>query len=212
VALWDSGVTTGMRGLAARLGLRYCANTADRGYQDDVGELTQIGMLAGTDPTKQLADLMYGRYLDRNVEVFAYHLGSYSDDPSYPTRSCVLVTFSALFPRVTIQPHTRMTQLRLNSNRTWLDFAPNDFRQRFHVEAPDNDVARSFLNDEMIHWLMSGRGDVRLTIEGAGILGHLPLLDEDDTAWETLVDYVIGFHGLIPAQAWVDYSLFGSLG
>lgn len=212
VALWDSGVTTGMRGLAARLGLKYCANTGDRGYQLDVGELSLIGALAETDPTKQLADLMYGRYQDRNVEIFNYSLGSYPEDPSSPTRSCVLVTFNATFPRVSIGLHSRMSHLRLRANRKWLDFAPDEFRQKFHVEAPDDATVRALLSDEMIHWLMSGRDDVRLTIEGNGVLGHVPLLDEDDADWEAVVDYVVGFHGQIPAQAWVDYSIFGSMG
>ena len=212
MALWDSGVTTGMRGLAGRLGLKYCANTADRGYQLDVGELALVGPLEGTDPTKQLADLMYGRLQDRNVEVFNYSLGSYPDDPSSPTRSCVLVTFTATFPRISIGRHSRMSHLRLRANRKWLDFAPDEFRQRFHVEAPDNETARAILSDEMIHWLMSGRDDVRLAIEHRGLLGHVALLAEDDGDWEPLVEYVVGFHGQIPAQAWADYSIFGSPG
>jgi hypothetical protein len=199
-----------MRGLAARLGLKYCGNTGDRGYQLDVGGLTQIGPLADTEPTKQLADLMYGRYQDRNIEVFNYSLGSFPEDPSFPTRSCVLVTFAAAFPRVTIGRHSRMSHLRLRANRKWLDFAPDEFRQKFHVEAPDNETARAILSDEMLHWMMSGREDVRLTLEDNALLGHVGILDEESDDWEPLVDYVVGFHGMIPAQAWVDYSIFGS--
>jgi hypothetical protein len=202
-----------MRGLAARLGLRYCANTGDRSYQIDAGGFAPIGPLEGSDPTKQLADLMYGRYRDRNVELFNYSLGSYPEEPSYPMRSCVLVTFSATFPRISIGRHSRMTQLGLKANPRWLEFAPEDFRQRFHIDAPDNETARSILNDEMIHWLMSGRDDVRLTLEDSALLGHVPVLDEEAEAeWQSLLDYVVGFHGQIPAQAWVDYSIFGSLG
>jgi hypothetical protein len=213
LALWDSGVTTGMRGLAGRLGLRYCANTGDRSYQADVGGLTLIGPLTDSDPTKQLADLMYGRYQDRNIELFNYSLGTYPEEPSHPTRSCALVTFTATFPRVTIGRHSRMTSLRLQANRRWLDFAPEEFRQRFHIEAPDNETARAILTDEMIHWLMSGRDDVRLTLEDTGLLGHVGRLDEDkEGEWESLVDYVVGFHGQIPAQAWVTYSVFGTFG
>jgi hypothetical protein len=201
-----------MRGLAGRLGLRYGGTTADRGYQEDVGELARIGVLAEIDPGKQVTELIYGRYLDRNIEVYIAHLGSYVDEPSSPTRSCVNVTFTASFPRITIEPHSRMTRLRLGSNRKWLSFAPEDFRQRFHVQAPDDDVARSILSDEMISWLMAGRDDVRITIEGSALLGHVALIPEDDPGWEQLVDFVVGFHGQIPAQAWVDYSAFGALG
>jgi hypothetical protein len=212
LALWDQGVTTGMRGLAARLGLRYCGNTGDRGYRDDIGEFTRLGPLLDIDPGKQVTDLIYGRYHDRNIEVFNAHLGSYVDDPRSPIRSCTVVTFTASFPVITIEPHTRMTKLRLGANRTWLDFAPEDFRQRFHIDAPDNEVARSVLSDELIAWLMAGRDDVRLVIDGSALLGHVGQIPEDDERWQELIDYVVGFHGAIPAQAWVDYSVFGTLG
>jgi hypothetical protein len=212
LALWDQGVTTGMRGLASRLSLRFCGNTGDRGYQDDVGELARLGVLSDIDPAKQVTDLMYGRYLDRNIEVFNAHLGSYADDPRSPTRACTVVTFTASFPVIGLSPHTRMTKLRLGANRSWLAFAPEEFRQRFHVEAPDNDVARSVLSDEMIAWLMAGRDDVRLVLDGSALLGHVATIPEDDEGWEALIDYVVGFHGAIPAQAWVDYSVFGALG
>jgi len=210
LALWDSGVTTGMKGLASRLELRYCGTPADRGYQDEVGSFQAIGLLTGTEPNKQLDDLMYGRYRDRNIEVFNYRLGSFPDDPRSPTRSCVLVTFSALFPTVSISRHTRMSKLRLGSRRQWIDFAPESFRQRFQVEAPDNETARSILTDEVISWLMAGRDDVHLTIEGGALLGHVALLGEDDPGWEPFINFVLGFHEAIPAQAWMDYRLFGT--
>lgn len=207
---WEQGDISGMRGLAHRLGLRYCSDTGDRGYQEDVGGLDLIGILAGTEPTKQLSDLMYGRYLDRNIEIFNYNLGSYPDDPSHPVRSCVLVTFAADFPLVAIGPHSRMSQLRLSTNRQWLSFAPPEFRDRFNVEAPDNDTARAVLSDDLLAWLMAGRDDIRVTVHGGALLGHVPLLGEVDDAWEPFIDYVIGFHGEIPTQAWADFSLFGS--
>lgn len=210
MALWDSGVTTGMRGLASRLDLRYCGTVGDRGYQDEVGALTTIGILAGTDPTRQLDDLMYGRYRNRNVEVFNYRLGSFPDDPHNTARSCVLITFSALFPKVAISRHTRMSKLRLGSRRTWLEFAPDEFRQRFAVEAADNDTARSILSDEMIAWLMAGRDDVHLALEGGALLGHLPRLAEDDPGWQPFIDFVVGFHEAIPGQAWLDHQVFGA--
>lgn len=211
MALWDSGVTTGMRGLANRLGLRYCGTSGDRGYQEEVGGPTLIGPLAA-EPPERLTDLMYGRITGRNVELFNVRLGSYPDDPGNPDRSCVVVTFAAGFPKVSIGAHTRMTKLRLGTQRDWLAFAPEDFRQRFNVQAPDNDVARTILSDELVHWLLAGRDDVRLTLEGGALLGHVPHLDEDDAGWEPLVDYVLGFHAAIPAQAWSDYSLFGTFG
>lgn len=207
---WERGDVTGMRGLAHRLGLRYCGDTGDGGYRDEVGELQLIGILADTDPSKQLSDLIYGRYRDRNIELFHYNLGAYPEDPSHPVRSCVLVTFAAAFPPIHIGPHTRMTKLRMSTNRQWLAFAPPEFRDRFHVEAPDNEVARSVLSDEVLAWLMAGRDDIRLTLEGGALLGHVPRLDDDDPGWDELIDYVIGFHGQIPAQAWADHSLFGS--
>jgi hypothetical protein len=210
LALWDSGISTGMRGLASRLELRYCGTPSDRGYLEDVGQFAEVGILAGTDPSKQASDLMYGRYLDRNIEVFNYNLGSFPEEPSSSARSCVVVTFNASFPRVTIAPHTRMSKLRLGSNRKWLSFAPEEFRQRFNVEAPDDAAAQAILSDEMISWLMAGRGDVRLALEGGALIGHIALLSEDDPDWDVLVDFVVGFHGTIPAQAWVDYSIFGS--
>jgi hypothetical protein len=209
---WEQGDISGMRGLAHRLGLRYCADTTDRGYQDEVGGLALIGILADIEPEKQVSHLMYGRHLDRNIEVFDVNLGAYPDDPSHPVRSCALVTFAADFPRITIGPHSRMSQLRLTKNRQWLGFAPDEFRTRFNVEAPDNDAARAVLSDDMIGWLMAGRDDIRLTIDGGALLGHLPLLGDEDEAWDPFIDYVVSFHAAIPAQAWADFSLFGSLG
>jgi hypothetical protein len=200
-----------MRGLAGRLGLRFCATTGDRGYQDEVGEMTPIGILAG-EPPERITDLMHGRYLDRNIQVFNLHLGSYPEDPSSPIRSCVLVTFAATFPRLSIAPHTRMSKLRLGRDRQWLSFAPEPFRQRFDIQAPDNETARSILSDDLVGWLMAGRDDVRITLEDGGLLGHVAHLDEDDAGWEPFIDFVVGFHGAIPAQAWADYSLFGGLG
>ena len=198
MAVWDSGVTTGMCGMAARLGLRFAGTSVDRGYQEEVGDLTMIGILAG-EPADRVTDLMYGRYLDRNVEVFNLHLGSYPEDPSNPVRSCVTVTFAADFPRLTIAPHTRMSKLRLGRDRQWLNFAPEPFRQRFDIQAADNDTARSLLSDDTIGWLMAGRDDVRLTIEGGAVMGHIGLLGEEDPAWEPFIDFVVGFHGAILA-------------
>lgn len=211
MALWDAGITTGMRGLAGRLDLRYCGNVGDRGYQDEVGGPSLIGALAQEHPDR-LTDVIYGRLNGRNVQVFNIRLGSFPDDPGQPDRSCVEVTFSAGFPRLSIGPHTRMTRLRLGSQRRWLDFAPEEFRQRFNVQAPDNDTARTILSDEVVHWLMSGRDDVRLNLEGGALLGHVAMLDEDDAGWEPFIEYVLGFHTQIPAQAWSDYSAFGALG
>ena len=209
---WEQGDNTGMRGLAHRLGLRYCSDTGDRGYQDEVGGLTLVGILEGVEPAKQVSDLMYGRYLDRNIEIFNVNLGSYPDDPSHPVRSCVLVTFAADFPRLAIGPHSRMSQLRLSKNRQWLSFAPPEFRDRFNIDAPDNDAAQAVLSADLLNWLMAGRDDIRITIDGGALLGHVPILGDEDLAWDPFVDYVIGFHSAIPAQAWADYSLFGSPG
>jgi hypothetical protein len=211
VETWEQGDISGMRGLAHRLGLRYCADTGDRGYKDEVGGIDLIGILAGIEPAKQVSDLMYGRYLDRNLEIFNVNLGSYPDDPSHPARSCVLVTFAADFPHLSIGPHSRMSQLRLSTNRQWLGFAPTEFRDRFNVDAPDNDAARAVLSDDLIGWLMAGRTDIRLTVHGGALLGHVPVLGEEDDRWDPFIDYVLGFHGEIPAQAWSDFSLFGTL-
>jgi hypothetical protein len=197
-----------MRGLAGRLGLRYCGTPGDRGYQDDIGELTAIGILRDEEPDR-VSDLMYGRYQDRNIEIFNLNLGSYPEDPSHPVRSGVMITFAADFPRLVIAPHTRMTRLRLSRDRQWLRFTPEPFRQRFDIQAPDDKVARRILSDDLVGWLMAGRDDIRLTLEGNAVLGHVPLLGEEDEGWEPFIDYVVGFHGAIPAEAWAEFSLFG---
>jgi hypothetical protein len=209
LALWDSGVTTGMRGMAARLDLRYAGTTSDRAYKEDIGALQQIGVLSRVEPDKQVDDLMYGRYKGRNVEIFNCRLGSFPDDPGHAARSCVLVTFTALFPKVSIGPHTRMSKLRLGSRRQWIAFAPESFRQRFLVDAADNETARTILSDDVIAWLMAGRDDVHLTIERGALLGHMPRLGEEDPRWEPFIDFVLGFHAVIPPEAWMEHQAFG---
>jgi hypothetical protein len=124
----------------------------------------------------------------------------------------VLVTFAADFPALAIGPQSRMTRLRLTKNRQWLNFAPEEFRQQFNIDAASNEVARAVLADEMIGWLMAGRMDVRFTLAGGALLGHVPVLGQEDPEWDPFLEYVIGFHSQIPAQAWADFSLFGSLG
>ena len=207
---FEFGETTGMRGLANRLGLRYCETPADRSYKEDVGDLARVGPLV--DGPEPVTDLMYGRYENVNLEVFKYLLSSYAGDPGHPARSCALLTFSADFPPLSIVPHSRMSRLRLRSNSDWLAFAGEDFRQRFSVTAADNDTARVFLDDRVLHWLMSGRDDIHIEFEGGALIGHMPLIsDDEDPEWNTLIDYVVGFHHVLPEQAWVTYSVFGQL-
>lgn len=208
---WEQGDISGMRGVAHRLDLRHCGDTGDRRYKEEVGDLAQPGVLADIDPARQISDLVYGRYQERNVELFNVNLGSYPDDPSHPVRSCAMVTFAAEFPRIHVGPHTRMSRLALTRNRQWLDFAPASFRDRYEVEAPDNATARAVLSDDLMEWLAGVTDDIPLDLEGGALLAHVPRLGEEDPAWEALLEHVVGVHRRIPNQAWADYSPFGFL-
>jgi hypothetical protein len=196
-----------MRGLANKLGLRYCDTIHDRGYKEDVGEITRVGILTQQEP-EAVSDLMYGRYEGCNIEVFNFDLPAFPDQPQRPERSCVLLTFAASFPTVSLRPHTPMSRLRLGANRSWLDFAPDEFRQEFQVDAADNETARSILSDHVIQWLLAGRRDSWTLLSRGALLSHVARLD--DETWPAFVDFVIGFHQQIPEDAWITYNLFGA--
>ena len=207
MAAWDSGDTTGMRGLASLLDLSYVDTPDDRTYHLEVGALPEIGLLA--DNAHSVSDLMYGRYRGCNLQAFDLTLPTYADDPSAPERSCALVTFVAGFPHLELTSHTPMSRMRISRQRDWLDFVPDGFRDRFDVATDDNETARALLSDEMVNWLAEGRDDVRVELSGGSLLGHVPQLGPDDhEAWESLIDYIVDFHAHIPEQAWIDYNTF----
>lgn len=209
VAVWDTGDTTGSRGLATRLGLRFIDTPTDRSYEIEVGRLPNVGVLSTVD-ADAVTKLMYGRYRDCNLQVFDIDLATYHDDPASPRRSCAVVSFAANFPPLSITPHTPMSRMRATSRRGWLDFAPSEFRERFEVKTDDNDTARALLSDQALETLAAERVDVMLDLADGYLIGHLPQIDEDDQdAWTALVDYTIDFHALIPERAWVDFGTFG---
>lgn len=205
LALWDQGDLTGMRGIAHELGLRYCDTPEDRTYQEEIGGIPRIGVVA-LDDDAPISDLIYGRYGGCNVQLFNLDLSTYPEDPGNTRRSCVVLTFYADFPRLQLGPHSRMTRLQLERNRRWLDFAPGEFRARYHVVTADNDTARAILGDSLTSWLMATPDEVRFTLEGGALIGHVPRLTEE--AWPGLVDRVVGFQRALPEQAWVDFGAF----
>ncbi len=204
-SFWE-GETTGMVGLAKSLGLEHCETVADETYAKEGWSLPTVGILAEHGP-EAATGLVYGRHEGCNVQLFNYDLATFAADPGRTARSCMLLAFAAAFPRVAIGRHTRMSRLNLQANPRWLDFTPPEFRDRFRVEAPDNDVARSILGGDLIEWLTGGRDDAHLELDGGMLLAHAPRL-EDET-WPEFIEYVMGFHARIPDEAWVAYGAFG---
>ncbi|MDZ7733695.1 MAG: hypothetical protein U5R31_11910 [Acidimicrobiia bacterium] len=196
---------TGMRGLANKLGLRYCGYPRDEDYRAETGGLPNLPLLTELGE-RDVSDLMYGRLNHANVQVFNASVTPYEPDPRHPRRSVVAVTFAADFPRLLVEPHTRMTRLRQSANWRGLRELPAAFKERFNVDAADKEVAGAVLGTDLCTWLTHQQLDLRLELQGGALLGHCPELD--DTNFTELIDAVIGAHMRFPQAAWADYSLF----
>ncbi len=208
MALWDTGDTNGIRGLATHLGLRFVDTPTDRTYQIEIGELPRVGILGDVE-NEATSNLMYGRYRGCNIQLFDVDLATFEHDPASPKRSVVLLTFAAGFPHLSVTPHTPMSKMKASRRRHWLDFAPDEFQELFQVVADDEETARALLSDSALVTLAQGRNDVMLELSGGSLLAHGRQIDENDQeAWMSLVDYAIDFHGLIPERAWVEFGTF----
>jgi hypothetical protein len=196
---------TGMRGLANKLGLRYVGYPRDDDYRAETGGLPNVPLLAEVGE-RDVTDLMYGRLNGANVQLFNVRIEPYEPDPRHPERSCVAVTFAANFPKILLGPHTHMSRLRQRTAWKSVRTLSTTFKDRFSIDALDADGVALVLGPEVADWLGSQQLDIRLEIQGGAVLGHVPLLDEDD--FTELTDLVQGVHRRIPEAAWGEYSLF----
>jgi hypothetical protein len=207
--VYNFGDETGMRGLANKLGLRHVGKPTHDVFVDEIGELPDLPLLEGVQPD-WVRDLMFGRINDANVEIFNLALPQYEADPRSPARSCVVHTFLADFPTLTLRPHTPMSRLRASANwKLYRTMAP-EFKERFDISAREPERCEIILDHELTHWLVKQRDDLRIEMRGGALVGHVPEIPDSDIV--ELVEVVGELHARIPDAAWTTFSPFGNLG
>jgi hypothetical protein len=187
--------TGGMRGLAHTFNFRF-TEELDRQYKhDNPGGWPPMPLFRyGQD--KPVSEVIYGKFGGVDAQIFDFRTMAYPDDPAVDHRTCVLFTFPADFPLLSLGAHTRLSRI---NQRT-----PDAFNQRFRVTSRDPEVIDLVLDDNLQRWLMSADEGLRVELAGGGLLGHLPLVDTD--AVPVILQQVYGVFLRIPDAAWARYG------
>lgn len=185
----------GMRGLARSFNFRF-TEELDRQYKhDNPGGLPPMPLFRhGQD--KPVSEMVYGRFGGVDSQIFDFRTLAYPDDPGVDHRTCVLFTFPADFPVLSIGAHTRLSRI---NERT-----ANEFNKRFRVTSRDPEVTKLVLDDNLQGWLMSVDPNLRVELAAGGLLGHLPLVDTDTVP--VILQQVYGVFLRIPDAAWTRYG------
>jgi hypothetical protein len=187
--------TGGMRGLARSLGFRF-TDELDRQYKHDNPAGMPAMPLFRHGQDKPVSELIYGKFGGVDAQVFDFHTLAYPDDPGVEHRTCVLFTFPAEFPMLSLGSHTRLS--RVNQRTT------DEFNRRFRVTSRDPDVIDLVLDDNVKRWVMAADGRLSIELAGSGLLGHLPLVDADEVP--VILQQVYGVFLRIPDAAWARYG------
>lgn len=186
----------GMRGLARDFGFRF-TDELDRQYKFDNPDGMPEMPLFRHGRDKPISELMYGTFGGLSTQVFDYRTLAYPDDPGVDHRTCILFTFPADFPMLTLGPHSRLS--RINERGT------NPFNLRFRIASRDPEVIKLVLDDNVQSWLLGTDASLRFELAGGGLLGHLPLVEAD--AVPVILQQVYGAFLRIPDAAWTRYGL-----
>jgi len=186
----------GMRGLARQFNFRF-TEELDRQYKhDNPAGMPEMPLFRhGQD--KPVSQMIYGRFGGIDAQVFDFRTLAYPDEPGVDHRTCVLFTFPADFPMLSMGGHTRLSRI---NERT-----PNPFNQRFRVSSRDPEVIKLVLDENLQSWLLTADENLRVELAGGGLLGHLPLIDADTVP--VILQQVYGVFLRIPDAAWTRYGL-----
>ncbi len=186
----------GMRGLARDFGFRF-TEELDRQYKHDNPQGMPSMPLFRNGTSSPIAELCYGHFGGIEVQVFDYKTYTYADDPGNEHRLCVLFTFPADFPMLTVGPHTRLSRINERTR--------NPFNQRYRIASRDPDAIELIVDDTMQRWLMTTDTSLRIEWTGGGVLGHVPYADPD--LIPVLLQQVYGVFLRIPDLAWARYGM-----
>lgn len=181
-----------VRAVAAELGLRW-AGGLDRQAKEEMAVPFPWSLpLFAQGGEADLADVLHGRFAGLPALVFTFAPRIYKEDPSAPTRTCVVFRFTARFPLLTLNLHTKMSQA-LEADKT-------PFGQRYRVLGRDPDIARLVLTDRVRTYLAQLDLPVRVELGGDALLVHTPAIEPP--RWPELVQAGYWLLLQIPDVAW----------
>ena len=164
-----------MRGVAVQLGLRFCDTTKDRSYKQETGGLPDhLPLFASADFDTTVSDLSYGTFAGYPVQVFSYDAVVYRDEPEKTNRTCVLFKVPAVFPALTIAPHSRLSMASRRTSQV------NPFTLRFQTIGRDTEFQEALLDDNMQKWLAGLPDGMRIEINRDAVLAHVGLTDPEE--------------------------------
>lgn len=180
-----------MAALASSFGLAY-VDTPNRGYREDVPAgipWRELPLLQQSE-SDDVHNLMYGEFAGLPAQAFDLELVTYREEPSSPKRSCVLFGLNAIFPVITVSPHSRLSRAE-ERDRT-------PFAQKYRVLGRDPEVSRLLLDDPMRDWLMGVELPIRFELGASHLLGHVAASPD---VWAELFQAMFGFYIRIPDAA-----------
>jgi hypothetical protein len=199
---FDEVAPTGMRGVAAQLGLAYAESTKDRGYQVELpdGIPLHLPLFTDADPVRHVRDVCFGSFAGYDVQIFQYNAVAFRDEPAAQHRTCVLFRLPAVFPLMTIGPHNRL------SASSYRGVNPRSFEGRYRVVTRDPELGPLLLDDGVQGYL-AGLEGWRFELARDVILGHVA--EVVPTEIPSLLTTVFGLVIRIPDEVMEKYHLAG---
>lgn len=88
----------------------------------------------------------------------------------YRHYTCALAEVPAVWPHLVIQPEKGMTRLVNFLDGADLDFESGEFNRMFRVTSEDPQFARTFIDAQMIDFLLTTNGEFQIEVKGRWIL------------------------------------------